>query len=853
MENLELKKSLRLLLVEDSPSDAALMEETILAASAWDIYLSVANSLASASEHLKNNGSTDAVLLDLSLPDSAGIESVIRLKEISPDIPIVVLTGMDDERLGLQALRCGAQDYLVKGQVDGRFILRSVDYAIERRNAELMIRSSEQRLRMSLQAGRGGAWEWDLKTNLGWFSPEVYDLCGIKKDLALNADNLLAIVDHRDAAQLQYVFKNAIILGNTSLRYEFRIVHPHYGITWLMICANIIYDVNKQPLYIIGIVLDVNERKSTEFEHEVTLDLVKIINECTSSDELIRSALKFFQKQSSCQAVGIRLKDGFDYPYHSVKGFPAEFVEQENILYSRDLLGQVVVDKNDFPRLDCLCGIVISGKSTSSKPFFTEAGSFWTNSLSKLDLQNRTDLPPANYRFRCCKNGYESVALLPLKLGHDKIGLLQLNDKRPDLFTIEQINLWERLLERLAAAVSKLRADEDLKKGREDLNRAQSVAHIGSWQFDMRNNNNLIWSDETYNIFGIPKNTLITYEKFLVSVYPHDRNYVDMKWKAALRGEAYDIEHRIVANGNTKWVRGKAHLEYDKSGAVIECFGTIQDITELKRVQELLQQTNLELENRVKERTSQLEKLVDVLQKEITERVKAEKQIIDNQEKLRALASELIVVEERERRQVATQLHDSIGQLLAFSKKELGALLLNVDGSVKTSIQEVWELIKQAVQETRTLTFDLSPSTLYQIGFDAAVEELAEDFSKKGKFVYNYSCDLPPKTFPEQDKILFYRSIRELLINISKHSQAKNVDIDIKKLNNKIQITVKDDGVGFDVGSLNGKNGKEGFGLFSIRERLEALGGNLKIQSVIGNGTAVTLSAPLDLKKQRKG
>ena len=121
-----------------------------------------------------------------------------------------------------------------------------------------------------------------------------------------------------------------------------------------------------------------------------------------------------------------------------------------------------------------------------------------------------------------------------------------------------------------------------------------------------------------------------------------------------------------------------------------------------------------------------------------------------------------------------------------------------------------------------------------------------KDFAKKGKFACKVSCSLPSALLQEQERILFYRSVRELLANAAKYSRAKNVDIAIEKVNNRIQITVIDDGIGFDCKKvLNGKNGKSGFGLFSIRERFEALGGNLKIQSEPGKGTMITLSAPM--------
>jgi PAS domain S-box-containing protein len=133
-------------------------------------------------------------------------------------------------------------------------------------------------------------------------------------------------------------------------------------------------------------------------------------------------------------------------------------------------------------------------------------------------------------------------------------------------------------------------AKQALLESEQDLNRAQAVAHTGSWRLDVRHNQ-LLWSDETHRIFGIPKGRPMTYETFLSSVHPEDREYVDRKWAAALRGENYDIEHRIIVGNEVKWVREKAELEFDAQGLLKGGFGTVQDITEMKMIQEALRQS----------------------------------------------------------------------------------------------------------------------------------------------------------------------------------------------------------------------------------------------------------------------
>lgn len=128
-----------------------------------------------------------------------------------------------------------------------------------------------------------------------------------------------------------------------------------------------------------------------------------------------------------------------------------------------------------------------------------------------------------------------------------------------------------------------------------DLNRAQSVAGVGSWRLDVRRNE-LLWSEECYRIFGVAPGTRMTYEGFLACVHPDDRAFVDRAWSAALRGEAYDIEHRVVADGRVKWVREKADMELDAEGCAIGGIGITHDITERKRYEDALRKAQERVE-----------------------------------------------------------------------------------------------------------------------------------------------------------------------------------------------------------------------------------------------------------------
>jgi PAS domain S-box-containing protein len=168
----------------------------------------------------------------------------------------------------------------------------------------------------------------------------------------------------------------------------------------------------------------------------------------------------------------------------------------------------------------------------------------------------------------------------------------------------------------------------ELRQSREDLARAQAVGQIGWWRLDTLNNV-LTWSAENYRIFGVPEGTPLTYEAFLATVHPDDRQYVDSRWLAGLRGEPYDIEHRIVIDGRVKWVREKAYLEFDDKGELRGGFGITQDITPRKQAEEEVRIARDALEVKVADRTAELARMVETLREEIRERHRAEEALYE--------------------------------------------------------------------------------------------------------------------------------------------------------------------------------------------------------------------------------
>ena len=238
-----------------------------------------------------------------------------------------------------------------------------------------------------------------------------------------------------------------------------------------------------------------------------------------------------------------------------------------------------------------------------------------------------------------------------------------------------------------------------------------------------------------------------------------------------------------------------------------------------------------------------------VVIRDIRERKASEEKIRVYQEQLRSLASELTLLEERERRQIANDLHDHIGQTLALSKIKLGELRASVSPSLVKPLDEIHGLIEHTIRYTRSLTFELSPPVLYELGFEAAVESLVEKIQEEHGISVDFKDDSQPKPLSKEMRILLFKAVGELLMNVIKHAEAHKAKVALQREGSNIRITVEDDGIGFDIPEANQLAGAKGFGLFSIRERLNHFGGSLQIQSGLRQGTLITLLAPIEQKQ----
>ncbi len=241
--------------------------------------------------------------------------------------------------------------------------------------------------------------------------------------------------------------------------------------------------------------------------------------------------------------------------------------------------------------------------------------------------------------------------------------------------------------------------------------------------------------------------------------------------------------------------------------------------------------------------------LVFSVVRDITYQKKAEHQLLDYQDRLRSLSSQLSLVEDRQRRELASAIHDGLAQQLFGIRAQM--VLLKYPDKVpdlQAVVAQIISILDDTMADARSLSFELFPPVLYEVGLEAAVVWLAHQFSERSGLACIATREGDGEEMPEDLRSMAYQCVRELLANINKHAQASKVEITLNYVDQFLTILVEDDGVGFDVRRQERPSGvskaTHGFGLFSIRERLRSVDGRMLVDSKPGHGTRIFLSFP---------
>lgn len=347
-------------------------------------------------------------------------------------------------------------------------------------------------------------------------------------------------------------------------------------------------DAKGDTIGLFGVARDITARKQHEEERELTVRLMRMLNVPSTLHNLVRDVIALLRDWSGCEAVGIRLRAGEDYPYFETIGFPEASFEKETHLCIRNQAGQILRDGEGKPLLDCMCGNILGGRRDATQPFFTAKGSFWSNSITTLLATTSEFDDKLRFCDRCNLGDYESIALIPLLNVNQILGLLQFNDRRPNRFTAAGIVFLETLADSLAISLAHRQSEEALLQAKENWE-STFDAHTDMITIHDKDFNVLRANKAARKILGMEKPEGMQLAKCFHYCHATEQPISECPAQISFRtGEpatACIFEPHLSAH-----VEIRTMARFGPDGRVLGVIHIVRDITESRKVEEQFRQ-----------------------------------------------------------------------------------------------------------------------------------------------------------------------------------------------------------------------------------------------------------------------
>ncbi len=358
-------------------------------------------------------------------------------------------------------------------------------YAIYLRREELeflvaekteSLRNSEEKFRLMTENSSDVIWQMDLDYRLTYVSPADRTLRGFSSEEIIGRP-IWDLLTPESAKRIQNARRELRINKDQDNRADTLILELEQlrkdgHAFWTEVSITPFYNRSHRLIGFQGITHDISRRKLQEHYRELSGTVLHLLNTTSDPHQALQSVLAEIKRHTTCDAVGMRLQQDEDFPYVAQDGFPTEFLHAENSLIVRDSHQEICRNPDGSPSLECTCGLILSGKTDSENPLFTPGGSYWINRADALLKMPSGDNPFLMPRGTCIRQGYASVALIPIRKKQVIIGLLQLNSRKPKHFSLDLVQALEDMAAHIGETLARRQAEQELK----DTNRQLEVA-----------------------------------------------------------------------------------------------------------------------------------------------------------------------------------------------------------------------------------------------------------------------------------------------------------------------------------------------------------------------------------------
>ena len=496
----------------------------------------------------------------------------------------------------------------------------------------------------------------------------------------------------------------------------------------------------------LGILHDITEFKDVEERTLLEEQILECVNQQIRAPNLIRDVLKLVKAATGFETVGIHLHNGNDFLCFTLRGLSGDSFEMENSCCAGDDNGNPNCGWQDNQLLQCMQNKVLTGGMDSAPSFFTEGGSFWTDSTTRLLAAAPSEALEMWVKGGCPKVTCESIALVPLRSGEQIVGLLQLSDTWPGRINLEMVRFFEKVATALGVALARIKAEEQV----------ENLAKFPS--------------EDPFPVLRINQHGIILYSNLAGQSLLQQWNCrpgesVPEDWCKVI-AEVLDCSTNKVTEVECGDRILSLVITPVSDGRYVNLYG--RDVTEQRLAEQQILKFNKELERRVAERTARLARANKRLRAEIEQRKRLERDILD--------------ISERERRRVGRELHDSIGQQftgIAFLVKVLERKLAGKFSEEAEKAAEIAELVNHATNQTRSLARGLHPVELRTNNLISALRELAASTQLLFNIRCDFKCDGAVPIDDTATAVHLYRIAQEAITNAVKHGRAESIQMEL--------------------------------------------------------------------------